>query len=155
MYLIVICITLIVMIICLKYKYNKKKRESEQIGGRRKAIFSRWSYQPDLNYISADYNTSDKLYKQYNLAGRLKLIDGRPYKYYTMLDGNYGYPWHFPQATNNRCFKLSQMKCQEPIDINLSKFKTVIPSKCIDSVFKQCLRGIDPLYIKVKNKGIY
>jgi len=140
-----------------------------QNGGSRSAIFSRFHYIPQYPFMSkldlVDYNIFSKTY---NYPGPLKIIVGRPYRNYRMPDGNWGYPWHFPEPADHTCLKLAETRCHEDVIIlnktadqklgglGVTAPKDMIkPSKCFDSVYKQCRSGVDPLLIKVKDIGVY
>lgn len=141
-----------------------------QEGGSRAAIFSRFYYEPQFPFISKfddkDLNVFSKIY---NTAGPLKIMMGRPYRYYTMAEGNWGYPWHFPGPIMTRCFRLASDLCEENIGIIPIKTEAqkrgglfyenpreiIRPSKCFDSVYQQCKDGTDPLLIRVADKGVY
>jgi hypothetical protein len=114
---------------------------------------------------TVDFNIFSKIY---NVPQRVKIIEGRPYRNYRMADGNWGYPWHFPRPTNHRCIKLAEERCHEEVitllktpDQKLGGLGVLVPkdivrpSKCFDYVIRQCLDGIDPLLIKVKDIGVY
>jgi hypothetical protein len=147
-----------------------KEYENLQTGGSRAAIFSRFYYEPQFPFISKlddkDLNVFSKIY---NTPGPLKIMMGRPYRYYTMAEGNWGYPWHFPGPIVTRCFRLAADLCEENIGIIPIKTEAqkrgglfyenpreiIHPSKCFDSVYYQCKKGIDPLLIRVADKGVY
>ena len=125
----------------------------KQVGGDRKAIFSRFHYMPEYTFMSSfDMNDPNRFSKHYNTPGPLKIIVRQPYRFYTMLDGNWGYPWHFPRPKLPQCLKLASDLCDEKIDWDSDIIK---PSKCYDGVYKQCKNGIDPLFIKVEDKNVY
>ncbi len=132
-------------------------------GGGRKAIFSRFHYTPEFPYISKlDTIDRNRFSKVYNVAGPLKFIMGRPYRNYQAKDGNWTYPSHFPEPNDDRCVRLASDRCDEPITLPsknvliIPQSKEVIrPSKCFDSVYKQCRQRIDPLLIQVKDKHVY
>src|SRR5207245_5673247 len=95
-----------------------KKSYTDQIGGTRAAIFSRFHYEPQYPFISKfDMRDLNRFSKYYNTAGPLEWIVARPYRFYTMPDGNWGYPWHFPEKANYDCLKLSSDRCEEPINL--------------------------------------
>jgi hypothetical protein len=161
-----IYLIIIVIVCCVQIR-----RASEpQIGGGRSAIFSRFYYEPQFPFMSKlDDKDLDVFSKIYNTAGPLKLIMGRPYRYYTMPEGNWGYPWHFPEPVDSKCLSVASDRCEEnigfvPIKTEAEKLgglfyqtpKDVIrPSKCFDSVYRQCRAGVDPLLIHVADKGVY
>jgi hypothetical protein len=140
-----ICLVLVI--------FHRRSSIPNQLGGDRKAIFSRFHYMPDLTFMSTfDMDDPDRFSKRYNIPGPLKLIKQRPYRFYEMPPGNWGYPWHFPRPTNHKCLDLASKLCEEKIDMNKNLIR---PSECYDSVYKQCQLGIDPLLIKVSNKNVY
>lgn len=89
---------------------------SFQQGGSREAIFSRFSYIPDFPFISQlDQVDLDRFSKSYNVAGPIKLISGRPYRYYRTEDSTWVYPWQFPQPINKGCIQKAVDRCHENV----------------------------------------
>jgi len=142
---------------------------NKQSGGSRSAVFSRFHYLPQYPFMSkldtVDLNVFSKIY---NVPQRLEIIMGRPYRNYRMADGNWGYPWHFPEPADHTCLQLAEERCGEEAitllktpdqklgGLGVETPKDIVrPSKCFDYVYKQCRAGIDPLLIKVKYKGVY
>lgn len=150
--LLIICFLFVVFILNM----NKQTLDNMS-GGSRAAIFNRFNYEPlpptSWPFISKltqdDLNTYSK---HYNNAGPLKILMDRPYRNYTMPDGNWGYPWHFPETADRQCYILASNRCDEPINW---KKEIIRPSECFDSVYKQCRQGVDPLLLKITNKGVY
>lgn len=150
-------VSALLSIILLLFLNNNKTFTNELSGGDRAAIFNRFNYEPlppySWPFISKlDQNNLNTYAKHYNNAGPLKIIMDRPYRNYTMPDGNWGYPWHFPEYAYRDCYILASDRCDEPINW---KKELIRPSQCFDSVYKQCRKGIDPLLIKVSDKGVY
>jgi len=137
--------SLIILLVFCAYFWGTD--QNNQVGGSREGIFSRFKYEPQYPFMSK-FTEDDpvKFSKRYNRAGPLRLIMSRPYRFYTMPLGNWGYPWHFPERTDPYCLVLSSDRCDEPIDWEKELIR---PSKCFDSVYKQCRSGIDPLLIKI------
>jgi hypothetical protein len=145
---IVMSFLIVVIIVALVHPHLLRQK-----GGDRKSIFSRFHYEPDYNYISTfDMDDPERFSKRYNTPGPLKLLVHQPYRFYTMPDGNWGYPWHFPRPKDPHCLQLASNLCDEKINWNQAVIR---PSKCFDSVYKQCQVGLDPLLIQVTNKGVY
>ncbi len=150
-----------IIIISIYYLSDRFRNFENQSGGSRSAVFSRWHYTPEYPMISRldliDYNLFSKTY---NTAGPLKIIVGRPYRNYMMSNGNWDYPWHFPEQDDHSCLKLAESRCNEDIitlnksaDQKLGGLGVTAPkdllrtSKCFDYVYKQCRNGINSLLI--------
>jgi hypothetical protein len=142
---IVIFITVITAIIY--HNRFKQVLNLNQTGGSRADIFNRFNYMPVRPFISSFVDPDPRSFfdpqrgrfsKKYNKRGRMKIIMGRPYRNHRMKDGNWGYPWHFPESSSVGCLQLASRRCKQPIDLTKD---LIIPSKCIDSVYQQCREG--------------
>jgi hypothetical protein len=122
-----------------------------QNGGSREAIFSRFSYHPSFPFISQlDQIDPERFSKVYNSAGPLKLISGRPYRYYRTEDSTWVYPWQFPQPIHTQCLEQAMSKCHEPVvtikkeDDKLGGLSVETPrdivkvTPCFDRVYTEC-----------------
>jgi len=111
----IVCLITIIVIGCIH-------TTSGMIGGSREAIFSRFNYTPDFPMISQlDTVNFDRFSKVYNIAGSLKFIGGRPYRYYKSEDSTWLYPWDFPQEIDRHCTQKASQKCHEPPVILVKK----------------------------------
>ena len=145
---------IVILLICLSFKSIHIKQSYNLSGGdMRAAVFSRFDYKPQFPFMSTfTMDDPNRFSKRYNRAGPLKLIVQRPYRFYTMPLGNWGYPWTFPRPKDNHCLQFANDRCDE----HLNWKKDVIhPSLCFNSVYQQCRKGIDPIFIKVANQGTY
>jgi hypothetical protein len=140
-------IHLLIFLLVFIFRHNQRLNKFEQSGGSRAAIFSHFRYKPQYPFISKlDTVDLNRFSKTYNHAGPLKVITGRPYRFETMPDGNWGYPWHFPEKKQNQCLNLASSMCNQV----LNKESEILQlSKCSDHVYKQCSDGIDPLLILI------
>lgn len=142
---------LLTVIIACIYKHGTG--QSKQEGGGRKAIFSRFHYEPQFPFMSKfDKYNPNLASKTYNVAGPIRFIVQRPYRNYYMPLGNWGYPWHFPEPIDRHCQYFAADRCDEKLDWQKDMVR---PSTCFDSVYKQCRKGINPLLVKIPEKGIY
>jgi hypothetical protein len=127
---------------------------SQQTGGSRDDMFSRFNYIPDFPMISQlDQVDLDRYSKVYNHAGPLKLIMGRPYRFYDSYDSTWLYPWHFPEEIDKPCLQEASTRCHEPIVMikketdKLGGLGVLTPadlvhvSPCFDETYQHCLRG--------------
>jgi hypothetical protein len=151
MYLLLLLFITLVLVLVLDRK-STSVSVSEQTGGSSRAdLFARFNYMPVRKFISRFTEKDPRLSKHYNKPGRLKIIMGRPYRFYSMAirdggGGEWGYPWHFPEYSDIGCLRLSSFRCNEKIDLSED---FILPTKCFDEVYKQCRSGIPPLRIKV------
>ena len=170
-FLVIILILIIIIIFVLVYPDLDGPNQTlmtQQNGSGRTSIFSRFSYLPQYPFISQFSQDDPRLSKRYNTPERMKIIMGRPYRVYQMNLGNWGYPWTFPEPTDTRCLQLSQDRCNEEV-VTLIKTpeqklgglgvvspkEIVRPSRCFDSVYRQCRSGLDPLLIHAREQGVY
>lgn len=129
---------------------------SNQVGGSRTSIFSRFSYQPEFPFISQlDAVDLNRFSKVYNISGPIKFIHNRPYRYYHSKNSDWLYPWEFPQEINYPCIRLSNSKCHDnavqimkeggdkldSIAIH-TKSDIVQTSPCFNRVYDACLKTI-------------
>ena len=143
MYLIIV--TLGILLICMIHNPHT------QNGGSREAIFSRFSYQPEFPFISQSIITNlDRFSKTYNVAGNLKFIQGRPYRYYWTMDSNWAYPWTFPESIHTNCVQKASDHCNEPVQniktvtqklngLAVDSAKDIVRrSQCFDQIYSTC-----------------
>lgn len=119
------------------------------VEGYRGDLFTRFNYLPMHDMLGQRDRFKSKFP---NIKpGRLKIIMGRPYRTDDDREGSWHYPWHFPEVTDLKCMDLSSELCDERLDMRKQFIK---PSRCFDEVYAQCRKGLDPLRIKVRLKGI-
>jgi hypothetical protein len=93
-------------------------RPTQQTGGSRAAIFSRFNYTPDFPMMSQfDTVDLDRFSKTYNTADPIRFISGRPYRFYHTKDSTWLYPWHFPQEIDDQTIQRASRICREPITL--------------------------------------
>lgn len=138
----------ITVTVILIYVFASKSPD-EIVEGYRGDLFTRFHYLPMSDMLGQRGRFKSKFP---NIKpGRLKIIMGRPYRKYDDKEGSWHYPWHFPEVTDLKCLDLSNELCDEKLNMRKQFIK---PSRCFDEVYSQCRKGIDPLHIKVRLKGI-
>ena len=149
--ILIIIVTIVLIVIIGLILWSHPSHENEMTGGSREVIFSRFSYQPDFPNISQfDTIDLDRFSKVYNTPGPLKIISGRPYRFYHTKDSTWLDPWDFPQMVINTCLQKAMRQCQEPIvtlkseEDKLSGLEAETPpdmvhvSPCFDAVYEAC-----------------
>lgn len=76
------------LVVWFFYTYTKNRLSWSQSGGSRHAIFTRFHYLPDYHSFKPTYNTAN--------AGPPEVIEGRPYRQFTMPAGSWFYPIYLP-----------------------------------------------------------
>lgn len=154
----IIIVVLLLIALFLIFLIYSDLGTTDMVGGSRAAIFSRFQYQPEFPFISQlDTDDPVRFSKVYNVAGPVKFITGRPYKYYHTLASTWAYPWQFPQQINLPCIRQASDHCQEPIimvkkeedklgGLGVATPKDIVrPSPCFDKFYEQCLQLMPPI----------
>jgi hypothetical protein len=154
-FLLLLCLIIVLFLMGLS-------QSGSMVGGGREGIFSRFYYIPRLvlnqknqyPYLSRFDTVDDHVFsKIYNVPGPLKIIRGRPYRFYRMSDGSWGQSWSFPERAHHQCFRQAEQTCQEPTMTLLKTPKPklgalaiqpirdiVKPSQCFDQAYQQCVK---------------
>lgn len=103
-------------------------------GYSRANIFSRYHYEPNFNVMSPANHTKRRV-----------IIQGRPYIPNEEKSSWY-LPWYYPEKSNVFCLKQAEFRCGEKLNLNKDVIHT---SKCWNSVYQQCVDGVEPLKIRL------
>ncbi len=138
-----LCLVIIVLGIIMSRQSNRDLDIHNSVGGSREAIFSRFAYLP--------FETPFLGPKLYQNQSPIKIISGRPYRFYYQKDGSWLNPWSYPLPIDRKCINQSLEKCQEPPIILVKKEEEklhglasptppdlFLPSPCFNQQYQLC-----------------